>query len=119
MPHRKLDIAFWNYDRTRLLADRTVKIEGVDAAFRNARIVPEIFKAMIQDRAYDVSELGMTISCACSATVTRRFSRFRSSSSGVSATRLSTLTNRRASAGRTTSRASVSANWGSMATTPG
>ena len=60
MPDRKLDIAFWNYDRTRLLADRTVKIEGVDAAFHSARIVPEIFKAMIQDRAYDVSELGMT-----------------------------------------------------------
>jgi 4,5-dihydroxyphthalate decarboxylase len=60
MPDRKLDIAFWNYDRTRLLADRTVKIEGVDAAFHSARIVAEIFKAMIQDRAYDVSELGMT-----------------------------------------------------------
>ena len=60
MPDRKLDIAFWNYDRTRLLADGTVKIEGVDAAFHSARIVPEIFKAMIKDRAYDVSELGMT-----------------------------------------------------------
>jgi len=60
MPDHKLDIAFWNYDRTRLLADRTVKIEGVDAAFHSARIVPEIFKAMIQDRAYDVAELGMT-----------------------------------------------------------
>jgi 4,5-dihydroxyphthalate decarboxylase len=60
MPDRKLDIAFWNYDRTRLLADGTVKIEGFDAAFHSARIVPEIFKAMIKDRAYDVSELGMT-----------------------------------------------------------
>ena len=60
MPDRKLDIAFWNYDRTRLLADGTVKIEGVDAAFHSVGIVPEIFKAMIKDRAYDVSELGMT-----------------------------------------------------------
>ena len=60
MRDRKLDIAFWNYDRTRLLADGTVKIEGIDAAFHSARIVPEIFKAMIKDRAYDVSELGMT-----------------------------------------------------------
>lgn len=55
-----LDIAFWNYDRTRLLADGTVKIEGIDANFHSARIVPEIFEAMIRRRAYDVSELGMT-----------------------------------------------------------
>lgn len=56
----KLDIAFWDYDRTRLLADGTVKIEGVDASFHSARIVPEIFEAMVRRRAYDVSELGMT-----------------------------------------------------------
>ncbi len=60
MTDRKLDIAFWNYDRTKLLADGTVKISGVDAAFHSARIVPEIFEAMIRRRAYDVSELGMT-----------------------------------------------------------
>jgi hypothetical protein len=60
MTDRKLDIAFWNYDRTRLLADGTVKIDGVDATFQTARIVPEIFEAMIRQRAYDVSELGMT-----------------------------------------------------------
>jgi 4,5-dihydroxyphthalate decarboxylase len=56
----KLDIAFWNYDRTSRLADGTVKIEGVDATFHSARIVPEIFEAMIRRRAYDVSELGLT-----------------------------------------------------------
>jgi len=56
----KLDIAFWNYDRTKLLADGSVKIEGVDASFHGARIVPEIFEAMVRQRAYDVSELGMT-----------------------------------------------------------
>jgi hypothetical protein len=27
MTARKLDIVFWNYDRTRLLADGTVKID--------------------------------------------------------------------------------------------
>ncbi len=53
----KLDIAFWDYDRTKLLADGTVKIEGVDASFHGARIVPEIFEAMVRQRAYDVSEL--------------------------------------------------------------
>ena len=40
---QKLDIAFWSYDRTRLLADGSVKIEGADVAFHSARIVPEIF----------------------------------------------------------------------------
>src|SRR6516225_5473234 len=58
MPDSKLDIAFWNYDRTRLVVDGTVKIEGADAAFHSARIVPEILKAMIKDRAYDVAEPG-------------------------------------------------------------
>ena len=57
---RKLDIAFWNYDRTRALMDGSVAIEGADAHFHTARIVPESFGAMIRDRAYDVSELGMT-----------------------------------------------------------
>jgi hypothetical protein len=60
MTDRKLDIAFWNYDRTRLLADGTVKIDGVEPAFHSGRIVTEIFEAMVRDRAYDVSELGMT-----------------------------------------------------------
>ena len=56
----KLDFAFWNYDRTRALSDGTVEIEGVDARFHTARIVPEIFERMIRHRAFDVSELGMT-----------------------------------------------------------
>jgi len=60
MARRKLDIAFWNYDRTRLLSDGSVPLEGVEASFHSARIVPEIFEHMIKDRAYDVSELGMT-----------------------------------------------------------
>ena len=57
---RKLDIAFWDYDRARLLRDGTVKIDGINAAFHSGRIVTEIFEAMISKRAYDVSELGMT-----------------------------------------------------------
>ncbi len=60
MPDRKLDIAFSDYDRTRLLADGTVKIEAVSPTFHGGRIVTEIFEAMIRLRAYDVSELGMT-----------------------------------------------------------
>jgi hypothetical protein len=33
MVDRKLDIAFWNYDRTRALADGRVTIPGVEATF--------------------------------------------------------------------------------------
>ena len=43
-----LDIAFWNYDRTRALSDGRVRIEGVEARFHTARIVPQIFEAMIR-----------------------------------------------------------------------
>ncbi len=57
---KTLDIAFWDYDRTRALVDGSVKIDGVDASFHSARIVTEIFGPAIKDRAYDVSELGMT-----------------------------------------------------------
>ncbi len=56
----KLDIAFWNYDRTRALADGSIKIDGADANFHSARIVTEIFEQMIRQRSFDVSELGMT-----------------------------------------------------------
>lgn len=60
MSDMKLDIAFWNYDRTQALADGTVKIEGVEPRFHTARIVTEIFEQMIRQRAFDVSEMGMT-----------------------------------------------------------
>lgn len=60
MRDMKLDIAFWNYDRTRALADGTVKIERVDPSFHTAQIVTEIFEQMIRQRAFAVSELGMT-----------------------------------------------------------
>ncbi len=60
MSDMKLDIAFWNYDRTHPLADGTVKINGVDATFHSTRIVTEIFEGMIRQRKFDVSELGMT-----------------------------------------------------------
>ena len=56
----KLDIAFWDYDRAKLLRDGTVKIDGVDARFHSGRIVTDIFQAMIERRAYDIAELGLT-----------------------------------------------------------
>ncbi len=60
MSDLKLNVAFWNYDRTRALADGTVKIDGVDASFSSARIVTEIFEGMIRKRDFDVAELGLT-----------------------------------------------------------
>ena len=60
MPNQKLDIAFWDYDRTRALADGTVKIDGVDASFHSAPIVTEIFRGMIGEHRFNVSELGLT-----------------------------------------------------------
>lgn len=60
MNSASLDIAFWHYDRTRPLVDGSVPISGVAPRFHGARIVTEIFEAMIRQRAYDVSELGMT-----------------------------------------------------------
>ena len=60
MGNLRLKVAFWDYDRTRALADGTVKIDGVDATFHSARIVSEMFEGMIRQREFDVSELGMT-----------------------------------------------------------
>jgi hypothetical protein len=60
MSKRKLDVAFWNYDRTRALRNGEVKIDGVEAAFHSGQIVVDIFEAMVKDHAYDVSELGLS-----------------------------------------------------------
>jgi hypothetical protein len=55
----KLDIAFWDYDRTRALVNGTVKIPGVDATFHSAPIVTQIFEGVVRGQ-FQVSELGMT-----------------------------------------------------------
>ena len=60
MADTKLDIAFWDYERTRALADGTVRIDGADGHFHSAPIVTEIFRGMIAERCFDVSELGFT-----------------------------------------------------------
>jgi hypothetical protein len=59
MTNQTLDIAFWDYDRTRALANGKVKIPGVDPTFHSAPIVTEIFKGVVHGK-YDVGELGMT-----------------------------------------------------------
>lgn len=59
MSEPKLDVAFWNYDRTRPLTNGAVKIEGANASFHSAPIVVDIFEGAVQGK-FHVSELGMT-----------------------------------------------------------
>jgi hypothetical protein len=56
----KLKMGCYQYDHTRALFDGTVKIDGIDATFESAPIVSQIFERMTQQRAFDVSELGLT-----------------------------------------------------------
>ena len=60
MANVNLDIAFWEYDRTRALSDGAVQVQGVDAKYHSAPIVTEIFRSMIASHSFDVSELGLT-----------------------------------------------------------
>jgi hypothetical protein len=55
-----IKLACWNYDRTRALADGSVKIDGVDFEYRTDVSVSDIFERMLKDREFDVSELGLT-----------------------------------------------------------
>lgn len=59
MQNPKLNLAFWNYDRTRALANGRVKILGAEVNCHSAPIVTQIFEGLI-DRRFDVSELGFT-----------------------------------------------------------
>lgn len=55
----KLDVAFWEYDRTHALANGTVKIADANATFHSAPIVTQIFEGVVNGK-FNVSELGMT-----------------------------------------------------------
>jgi hypothetical protein len=87
MRNRKLEIGFGEYDRTCIMADGTIKIDGVDASFHCYRIVTDVFEAMIRQRAFDVAELGMSYFCALWIFIIRRFSRYICSRTVVSGTR--------------------------------
>ncbi len=60
MSNLKLKFAFLQYDHTLPLFEKTVQFEGVDGSFETAKIPSDIFERMIRDRAFDVSEMGMT-----------------------------------------------------------
>ena len=59
MADLKLDIAFWDYDRTRALANGAVRIPGIEGKFHSAAIVTQIFESAVRGQ-FHVSELGMT-----------------------------------------------------------
>ena len=59
MPDVTLKIGGQRYDVTSALLDGEVRIEGVESAFESQPIVSDVFRRMLQDRAYDVSELGL------------------------------------------------------------
>jgi hypothetical protein len=56
----QLNFGIYDYDRTRPLANGTVKIPGVDSTFEHPKIVTEIFERMITRIDFDVAEMGMS-----------------------------------------------------------
>jgi 4,5-dihydroxyphthalate decarboxylase len=55
-----LNIACYQYDTTRALFDGGVTVEGTESVMHTAATLPEIFRRMMRDREFDVSELGLT-----------------------------------------------------------
>jgi 4,5-dihydroxyphthalate decarboxylase len=60
MAELKLTLGCWNYDRTRALADGSVKPAGIALTYKTAQQVGEIMDRMLRMREFDVSELGFT-----------------------------------------------------------
>lgn len=59
MTGSNLTVGSFRYDTTRALFDGDVQIEGVTTEMRTARTIPEIFRRLLRDQEFDVSELGM------------------------------------------------------------
>ena len=55
----RLTLACWDYDRTRALADGTVKPEGIDLIYLN-QPVEETFFRMLRYREFDCSEMSLS-----------------------------------------------------------
>ena len=55
MSRLHLNFACWDYDRTRALADGTVRVEGVDLNYLNLP-VEETFYRMARFQEFDVAE---------------------------------------------------------------
>ena len=55
----RLTLACWDYDRTRALADRTVRPEGIELIYLN-QPVEETFFRMLRYREFDCSEMSLS-----------------------------------------------------------
>jgi 4,5-dihydroxyphthalate decarboxylase len=62
MPDLRLTLACWDYDRTRALADGTVKPEGIDLTYLPLP-VEETFFRMLRYREFDVAEMSLSSYC--------------------------------------------------------
>jgi 4,5-dihydroxyphthalate decarboxylase len=58
----QLSLACWDYDRTRALADGSVRPEGIDLIYNNL-FVEETFFRMLRNREFDIAEMSMSSYC--------------------------------------------------------
>ncbi len=57
-----LSLACWDYDRTRALADGSVRPEGIDLIYQNL-FVEETFFRMLRNREFDAAEMSLSSYC--------------------------------------------------------
>jgi 4,5-dihydroxyphthalate decarboxylase len=62
MPRLRLSLACWDYDRTRALADGSVRPEGIDLNYQNL-YVEETFFRMLRNREFDAAEMSLSSYC--------------------------------------------------------
>ena len=62
MPRLQLSLACWDYDRTRALADGSVRPEGIDLVYQNL-FVEETFFRMLRNREFDAAEMSLSSYC--------------------------------------------------------
>jgi 4,5-dihydroxyphthalate decarboxylase len=58
----QLSLACWDYDRTRALADGSVRAEGIDLIY-NSLFVEETFFRMLRNREFDIAEMSLSSYC--------------------------------------------------------
>jgi 4,5-dihydroxyphthalate decarboxylase len=62
MSKLQLSLACWDYDRTRALADGSVRAEGIDLVY-NDLFVEETFFRMLRNREFDIAEMSLSSYC--------------------------------------------------------
>src|SRR5258705_285724 len=62
MPKLQLSLACWDYDRTRALADGSVRPEGIDLIYHDLS-VEETFFRMLRTREFDAAEMSLSSYC--------------------------------------------------------